>query len=147
RISASWKRSCSPNHNRYCVHCGAAGCGFVCSQYPTAVALSADDYRGISTTNSLCSIAPMGHRRRHRFRNCGVVYNHSAPDRISVFPILIMKSLIAWRRYVALFILCAALGILVGGVGQMTIDNLKCRSTDYGDDHFLAYCDSQQYAD
>jgi len=58
-----------------------------------------------------------------------------------------MKSLIAWRRYVALFILCAALGILVGGVAQMTIDNLKCRSTGYGNDHFLAYCDSQQYAD
>jgi hypothetical protein len=58
-----------------------------------------------------------------------------------------MKSLIAWRRYVALFILCAALGILVGGVAQMTLDNLKCRSTGYGNDHFLAYCDSQQYAD
>ena len=58
-----------------------------------------------------------------------------------------MKSLIAWRRYVALFILCAALGVLVGGVAQMTIDNLKCRSTGYGNDHFLAYCDSQQYAD
>jgi hypothetical protein len=58
-----------------------------------------------------------------------------------------MKSLFAWRWYVALFILCAALGILIGAVGQMTIDNLKCRSTGYGDDHFLAYCDSQQYAD
>ena len=60
---------------------------------------------------------------------------------------MIMKSLFAWRWYVALFILCAVLGILIGAVGQMTIDNLKCRSTGYGDDHFLAYCDSQQYAD
>jgi hypothetical protein len=58
-----------------------------------------------------------------------------------------MKFLVAWRWYVALFILCAALGILVGSVGQMTIDNLKCRSTGYGDKHFLAYCDSPQYAD
>src|SRR5262249_60962238 len=89
----------------------------------------------------------MGHRRRHRFRNCGIVHNHPAADRISVFPILIMKSLIAWRWYVALFIVCAALGILVGGVAQMTMDNLKCRSTGYGDDHFLPYCNSQQYAD
>src|SRR5262245_51788364 len=89
----------------------------------------------------------MGHRRGHRFRNCGIVHHHSTADRISLFPILIMKSLFAWRWYVALFILCAALGILIGAVGQMTIDNLKCRSTGYGDDHFLAYCDSQQYAD
>jgi len=58
-----------------------------------------------------------------------------------------MKSLIAWRWYVALFILCAGLGILIGGVGQMTIDNLKCQSTGYANDHFLAYCDSQRYAD
>jgi hypothetical protein len=58
-----------------------------------------------------------------------------------------MKPLIAWRWYVALFILCAALGILIGGVGQMTIDNLKCRSTGYDNDHFLAYCRSQMYAD
>jgi hypothetical protein len=58
-----------------------------------------------------------------------------------------MKYLIAWRWYVALFILCAALGVLIGGVGQMTVDNLKCRSTGYADDHFLAYCDSQLYAD
>ena len=58
-----------------------------------------------------------------------------------------MTSLIAWRWYVALFILCAGLGILIGGVGQMTIDNLKCQSTGYANDHFLAYCDSQRYAD
>src|SRR5262245_59863340 len=89
----------------------------------------------------------MAHGRRHRFWNCGIVYNHAAADRVSVFPILIMKPLIAWRWYVALFILCAALGILIGGVGQMTIDNLKCQSTGYANDHFLAYCDSQRYAD
>src|SRR5262249_30118180 len=29
----------------------------------------------------------------------------------------------------------------------MTIDNLKCQSTGYANDHFLAYCDSQRYAD
>jgi len=58
-----------------------------------------------------------------------------------------MKSLIAWRWYVALFVLCAGLGILIGGVGQMTIDNLKCRSTGYDNDHFLAYCRSDMYAD
>ena len=58
-----------------------------------------------------------------------------------------MKSLIAWRWYVALFILCAGFGILIGGVGQMTIDNVKCQSTGYANDHFLAYCDSQRYAD
>jgi hypothetical protein len=58
-----------------------------------------------------------------------------------------MKSLFAWRYYVALFIVCAAVGVLIGSVGQMTIDNLKCRSTGYDNEHFLAYCRSQQYAD
>src|SRR5262245_40530801 len=89
----------------------------------------------------------MGHGSRHRFRTCGIVYNHSAADRIFVFPILIMKSRVAWRWYVALFVLCAAVGILIGAVGQMTFDNLKCRSTGYDNDHLLAYCDSPTYAD
>src|SRR5262249_46557950 len=83
--------------------------GLVCSQHPTALVLSACPHRRPSTANSLCSIASMGHRRGHRFRNCGIVHHHAAPDRISLFPILIMKSLFAWRWYVALFILCAAL--------------------------------------
>jgi len=58
-----------------------------------------------------------------------------------------MKSLFAWRYYVALFVVCAAVGILIGSLGQMTIDNLKCRSTGYDSEHFLAYCRSQMYAD
>jgi hypothetical protein len=58
-----------------------------------------------------------------------------------------MKSLFAWRYYVALFIVCAAVGILIGSLGQMTVDNLKCRSSGYDSEHFLAYCRSQMYAD
>jgi hypothetical protein len=58
-----------------------------------------------------------------------------------------MKSLIAWRCYVALFILCAALAFLLGSVAQITIDNLNCRSIGYDNDHFLAYCRNQMYAD
>src|SRR5262249_40202123 len=52
-----------------------------------------------------------------------------------------------WWCYIALFTLCIGLGILGGGVAQMTFDNLKCRSTGYDNEHFLAYCDSQRYAD
>jgi len=58
-----------------------------------------------------------------------------------------MKSLFAWRYYVALFVVCAAVGILIGSVGQLTVDNLKCRSTGYDNEHFLAYCRSEKYAD
>jgi hypothetical protein len=58
-----------------------------------------------------------------------------------------MSSLIPWRRYVALFLLCAAFSILTIGVGQMTVDNLKCRSTGYDNGDFLAYCRSELYAD
>ena len=58
-----------------------------------------------------------------------------------------MKSLSPWRRYVAMFLLCAALVIPIIGVGQMTVDNLKCRSTGYDNGHFLAYCRSELYAD
>jgi len=58
-----------------------------------------------------------------------------------------MRSLVPWRRYVALFLLCAAFSILTIGVGQMTVDNLKCRSTGYDNGDFLAYCRSELYAD
>jgi hypothetical protein len=58
-----------------------------------------------------------------------------------------MKSLFAWRYYITLFIVCATVGILIGSVGQMTVDNLKCRSTGYDNEHFLAYCRSEMYAD
>jgi hypothetical protein len=57
-----------------------------------------------------------------------------------------MKSLFACRYY-ALFVICAAVGTLIGSVGQMTTDNLKCRSSGYDSEHFLAYCRSQMYAD
>jgi hypothetical protein len=58
-----------------------------------------------------------------------------------------MNSLIPWRRYVTLFLLCAGFSIVIIGVGQMTVDNLKCRSTGYDNAHFLAYCRSELYAD
>jgi hypothetical protein len=58
-----------------------------------------------------------------------------------------MRSLVPWRPYVALFLLCAAFSILTIGVGQMTVDNLKCRSTGYDNGNFLAYCRSELYAD
>jgi hypothetical protein len=58
-----------------------------------------------------------------------------------------MRTLVPWRRYVALFLLCAAFSILAIGVGQMTVDNLKCRSRGYDNGDFLAYCRSELYAD
>src|SRR5262249_54242624 len=49
--------------------------------------------------------------------------------------------------YLAAFGGCAVAGGFVFSVGQMTIDNLHCRSSGYGVYDFLAYCRSKQYGD
>jgi hypothetical protein len=52
-----------------------------------------------------------------------------------------------WWTYLIVFGLSAILSIVVVGTGQMTIDNLSCRSTKYRDHDFLAYCGSDKYGD
>ncbi len=49
--------------------------------------------------------------------------------------------------FLCLFAASVAVGILAGSVGQMTLDNLHCRSSSYGDGNFLAYCRSKLYGD
>ncbi len=50
-------------------------------------------------------------------------------------------------NYLAVFAACALAGGFVLAVGQMTIDNIHCRSSGYGVDDFLAYCRSKRYGD
>jgi hypothetical protein len=42
---------------------------------------------------------------------------------------------------------CALLSVLALAVGQMTFDNIHCKSRGYSADDFLAYYRSQRYAD
>src|SRR5262249_33130326 len=49
--------------------------------------------------------------------------------------------------FLAIFALCALLGGFSISVGQMTIDNVGCRSGGYSSDDFLAYCRSKWFGD
>ncbi len=49
--------------------------------------------------------------------------------------------------YLGLFVLCAVAGVLAAGVGQMALDNRRCRWSGYSNDYFLAYCSSKTYGD
>jgi hypothetical protein len=49
--------------------------------------------------------------------------------------------------YLAVFVASTLLGIVILSAGQMTIDNLHCRSSKYGNHDFLAYCRSDKYGD
>jgi hypothetical protein len=49
--------------------------------------------------------------------------------------------------YLAIFVASTLLGIVILSAGQMTIDNLHCRSSKYSNDDFLAYCRSDKYGD
>jgi hypothetical protein len=48
---------------------------------------------------------------------------------------------------VGAFIVLAIGSTIATGVGQMTFDNLACRSSGYGENNFLAYCRSPKYGD
>src|SRR5262249_4877971 len=49
--------------------------------------------------------------------------------------------------YLAVFAASALVGGFALAVGQMTIDNINCRSSGYSVDDFLAYCRSSHYGD
>jgi hypothetical protein len=72
-------------------------------------------------------------------------------DKVRANPVF--RVLIVTGRAVDCFFFCcvfaaaAGAGILAGSVGQMTFDNLQCRSSGYGGGNFLAYCRSQKYGD
>lgn len=53
----------------------------------------------------------------------------------------------AHRVFLGLFVVVAPLAFLAGSVGQVTFDNLQCRTSGYAAGGFLAYCRSEQYAD
>jgi hypothetical protein len=57
-----------------------------------------------------------------------------------------MNSRLSWWNFLAFLLIGMLVAFVTGTVGQMTMDNLACRSTGYDADHFLAYCDSQKYA-
>jgi hypothetical protein len=56
------------------------------------------------------------------------------------------RGIAAWV-FVCGFAVCAAVGYLIGGLAQMTIDNLQCQSNGYGDGSFLALCHNERYGD
>jgi hypothetical protein len=58
-----------------------------------------------------------------------------------------MDSHLGWWKYMMILLMSVPVTFVIGSVGFMTKDNLGCRSTEYGADHFLAYCDSPKYAD
>jgi len=60
---------------------------------------------------------------------------------------LIVTGRAAHCLFLCLFAASVAVGILAGSVGQMTLDNLHCRSSSYGDGNFLGYCRSKLYGD
>jgi len=49
--------------------------------------------------------------------------------------------------YVCTFAALAICGTIAASVGQVTVDNRSCRSNGYGNDDFLAYCNSTNYGD
>jgi hypothetical protein len=54
---------------------------------------------------------------------------------------------IAFWVFICGFAVCAAVGYSIGGLAQMTIDNLQCQSSGYSDNSFLALCHNDRYGD
>lgn len=51
------------------------------------------------------------------------------------------------KNYLLIFAITAVFMAVAFGIGQTTLDNFHCRSSQYGDHEFLAYCESIKYGD
>jgi hypothetical protein len=49
--------------------------------------------------------------------------------------------------YLAVFVACTIAGAIIVSAAQMTVDNFRCRSSEYSKEDFLAYCRSDKYGD